>query len=115
MQIAIGDTGERLRPAAGLSEEAETSRIRAELRTDRGDHRRGATARRAARIMVGDAAQPAGEDAAARGLPRSRLHRDKAGGWEEREVQENAREAVRARQRACPSSPAGDPVFQRRK
>src|SRR2546429_3174418 len=97
MRIAIGDTGERLRPAAGLSEEAESSRIRAELRTDRGDHRRSPAARRAPRILVGDAAQPAGENAAARSLSRSGLHRNAAGGREEREVQEDAGEAVSAR------------------
>ena len=34
-----------------------------------------------------DAAQPAGEDAAARGLPRRRLHRDATGRREERAVQ----------------------------
>ena len=34
-------------------------------------------------------AQPAGKDAAARGLPRGRLHRDPAGGRQERAVQEN--------------------------
>jgi len=36
-----------------------------------------------------DAAQPAGEDAAARGVSRRRLHRDAAGGWEERKVQKD--------------------------
>src|ERR1700682_494423 len=80
---------DRLRPAARLSEEAKTSRIRAELRTDRGDHRRRAAARGASRLMVGDPAQPAGEDAPARSLSRRRLHRDKAGGREERAVQAN--------------------------
>ena len=34
-----------------------------------------------------DLAQPAGKDAAARGLPGRRLHRDAAGRWQEREVQ----------------------------
>src|SRR5882757_6082975 len=85
---------DRLRPAARLSEEAKTSRIRAELRTDRGDHRRCAAARGAPGLVVGNRAQPAGEDAAARSLPRGRLHRDTAGGWQEREVQEDEGEAV---------------------
>src|SRR6266702_8974787 len=75
----IGDRCERLRPAAGLSEEAEASRIRAELRSHRGDHRRRAAAGGAPGLVVGDRAQPAGEDAAARSLPRRWLHRDKAG------------------------------------
>src|SRR5882762_5621989 len=75
---ATGDTRERLRCAARLSEKTETPGIRAELRADRGDHRRGAAARGASRVMVGDVAQPAGKDAAARGLPRRRLHRDPA-------------------------------------
>src|SRR5205823_8243794 len=66
-------------------------------RTDRGDHRRSPAARRAPRILVGDAAQPAGENAAARSLSRSGLHRNAAGGREEREVQEDAGEAVSAR------------------
>src|SRR5258705_7511163 len=96
MQITIEGTRERLRPVAGLSEGAEASRIRAELRTDRGDHRRSPAARRAPRIMVGDVAQPAGKGAAARSLSRSRLYRNAAGGWEEREVQEDSREAVSA-------------------
>src|SRR6266511_4061985 len=96
MQITIEGTRERLRSVAGLSEGAEARRIRAELRTDRGDHRCSPAARRAPRIMVGDAAQPAGEDAATRGLSRGRLHRDAAGGWREREVQEGAGEAVSA-------------------
>ena len=39
------------------------------------------------RIMVGDAAQSAGKDTAARGLPRRRLHRHPARGWMERAVQ----------------------------
>src|SRR6478735_10392819 len=59
---------ERLQPAARLSEKADACRIRAELRADRRDHRRGAAARGAPRLVVGDAAQPAGEDAAARGV-----------------------------------------------
>src|SRR5438132_12892648 len=96
MQITIEGTRERLRSVAGLSEGADARRIRAELRTDRRDHRRSPAARRAPRIMVGDAAQPAGEDAAARGLSGGRLHRDAAGGWQEREVQEDAGEAVSA-------------------
>src|SRR6202035_1282060 len=82
-------TSERLRRAARSSEEAEAARIRAQLRTDRGDHRRGAAAGGASGVVVGDLAQPAGKDAAARGLPRRRLHRDKAGGRQERAVQED--------------------------
>src|ERR1700722_20439075 len=78
---------ERLRRAARLSEEADPARIRAGLRRDRGDHRCGAAARSAPRLVVGNAAQPAGEDAAARSLPRRRLHRHKARGWEEGAVQ----------------------------
>src|SRR6202012_5050579 len=80
---------ERLRRAARLSEEAEAPRIRAQLRSDRGNHRRGAAARGAARIVVGDVAQPAGENAAARGLPRRRLYRDPAGRRKECAVQED--------------------------
>src|SRR6187401_1916536 len=97
MQTRIEDTRERLRPAAGLSEGAEARRIRAELRADRGDHRCSPAARRAARVLVGDVAQPAREDAAARSLSRSRLHRNAAGGWDEREVQEDAGAAVSTR------------------
>src|ERR1022692_4810125 len=81
------DTSERLRRTARLSEKTDAPRIRAELRADRGDHRRGAAARRASRVVVGDIAQSAGKDAAARGLPRRRLHRHTAGGWEKRAVQ----------------------------
>ena len=44
-------------------------------------------ARVASRVVVGDAAQSAGEDAAARGLPRRRLHRDQARRRQERAVQ----------------------------
>src|ERR1700681_958809 len=80
---ATEDARERLRRAARLSEKTEAPRIRAELRSDRGDHRRGAAARGPPGVVVGDVAQPAGEDAAARGLPRRRLHRDTAGGWQE--------------------------------
>src|ERR1700704_1208299 len=86
---ATEDTRERLRYAARLSEKTETPGIRAELRADRGDHRRITAARGAPRVVVGDVAQPAGEDAAARGLPRRGLHRDPARGWEERAVQED--------------------------
>src|SRR3984885_1875409 len=105
---------ERLRRAARLSEEAEAPRIRAQLRPDRGDHRCGVAARRATRIVVGDVAQPAGEDAAARGLPRRRLHRDPAGRWKERAVQKGE-----VGLRSVPHLPlsssakADDPVFQR--
>src|SRR5450756_2040200 len=74
------DSCEQLRRAARLSEKAEAARIRAELRADRGDHRRRAAARGASGVVVGDAAQPAGKDAAARGLPCRRLYRDTAGG-----------------------------------
>src|SRR5512140_1245607 len=84
------DTIERLRRAARLPEAAETARIRAELRTDRGDHRRRPAARGAAGVVVGDAAQPAGKDAPARGVSGRRLHRDPAGGRQERAVQEDA-------------------------
>src|ERR1700716_199071 len=91
---ATEDTRERLRYAARLSEKTETPGIRAELRADRGNHRRGAAARGAPRVVVGNLAQPAGEDAAARGLPRRRLHRDEAGGWEECEIQEGEGRAV---------------------
>src|ERR1019366_4016546 len=84
---ATEDTRERLRPAARLSEKTDAPQIRAGLRADRGDHRRGAAARRASRVVVGDIAQSAGKDAAARGLPRRRLHRHPAGGWEKRAVQ----------------------------
>ena len=42
----------------------------------------------------GKPAQPAGEDAAARSLPRGRLHRDPAGGRQEREVQADEGEEV---------------------
>jgi hypothetical protein len=45
------------------------------------------------------AAHPAGEDAAARSLPRGRLYRDQTGGWQEREVQEDAAAASAARSR----------------
>src|SRR5450432_2827814 len=82
-----GDSCERLRRTARLSEKAEAARIRAELRADRGDHRRGAAARGAPGVVVGDAAQPAGKDAAARGLPCRRLYRHAAGGREKRAVQ----------------------------
>src|SRR5450432_2643529 len=82
-----GDSCERLRRTARLSEKAEAARIRAELRADRGDHRRRAAARGASGVVVGDAAQPAGKDAAARGLPCRRLYRHAAGGWEKRAVQ----------------------------
>src|ERR1700682_558283 len=77
---ATEDARERLRRAARLSEKKEAPRIRAELRSDRGDHRRGAAARGPPGVVVGDVAQPAGEDAAARGLPRRRLHRHQAPG-----------------------------------
>ena len=46
-------------------------------------------ARVASGIVVGNRAQPAGEDAATRGLPGRRLHRDAAGRRQEREVQED--------------------------
>src|SRR4051794_10153157 len=86
--VAITETArERLLSTPRLPESAKTAGIRALLRTDRGDHRRGVAARGAAGVVVGNAAQPAGEDAAARGLPRSRLHRDAAGGRQERAVQ----------------------------
>src|SRR6266404_3239644 len=85
---AIGDTSERLRYAARLSEKAKTPGVRAELRADRGDHRRGAAARGASGVVVGDPAQPAGKDAAARGVPGRWLHRDPAGGWEKCAIQE---------------------------
>src|SRR5450756_312780 len=88
------DSCEQLRRAARLSEKAEAARIRAELRADRGDHRRGAAARGASGVVVGDASQPAGKDAAARGLPRRRLYRHAAGGWEECAVQEDEVRAV---------------------
>src|SRR5258708_6077685 len=91
-----GDTRERLRPAARLSEEEETSPIRAELRADPGDHRHGAAARGAPRVVVGKPAQPAGKDAAARGLPRRRIYRDTAGGWKDGTVQEDEVRAVAA-------------------
>src|SRR5712664_3166341 len=39
--------------------------------------------------MVGDVAQPAGKDAAARGLSRRRLYRDPARRWEECAVQKD--------------------------
>src|ERR1700733_6014943 len=78
---------ERLRRAARLSEEADPARFRAALRRDRGDHRCGAAARSAPRLMGGNAAQPAGEDAATRGLSRRRLHRHKARRRQERAVQ----------------------------
>ena len=97
MQTSIEDTRERLRPVAGLSQGAEARRIRAEFRADRGDHRCRPAARRAARILVGDVAQPAREDAATRGLSRSGLHRNATDGREEREVQEDAGEALSAR------------------
>src|SRR3954471_13522883 len=80
-------TRERLLPFARLPEAPDRAGIHAELRPDRGDHRRRAAARRAAGVVVGDAAQPAGEDAAARGLHRGRLYRDAAGGWPDRAVQ----------------------------
>src|SRR5229473_2434243 len=86
---AIGDTSERLRCAARLSEAAKTPGVRAELRADRGNYRRGAATRGASGVVVGNASQPAGKDAAARGLPGRRLHRDPAGGWQERAVQED--------------------------
>src|SRR6266852_3198772 len=80
---------ERLRPAARLSEAADAARIRAELRQDRGNHRCVAAARGAPRVMVGDLAQPAGKDAATRGLSRRRLYRDPARRRERRAVQAN--------------------------
>src|ERR1700752_2845077 len=83
------ETSERLRSPAGLFDEADAARTRPDVRADRANHRRRAAARGAARLMVGAAAQPAGEDAAAGGLPGGRLHRDKAGGREKREVQED--------------------------
>src|SRR5450755_454857 len=83
------DSCERLRRAARISEEAEAARIRAELRADRGDHRRRAAARGASGVVVGDAAQPAGKDAAARGVSCRRLHRDAAGGRQKRAVQKD--------------------------
>src|SRR3977135_838043 len=87
MNFAIEDSCERLRRPARLSQKAKASRIRAELRADRGDHRRTAAARGASRVVVGDVAQSPGEDAAARGVPGRRLHRHKTGGWQERAVQ----------------------------
>src|SRR6202158_2397211 len=84
---ATEDARERLRRAARLSEKTEAPRMRAELRSDRGDHRRGAAARGPPGVVVGDVAQPAGEDAAARGLPRRRLHRHQARGRQEGAVQ----------------------------
>src|ERR1700704_4520977 len=84
---ATEDSCERLRRTARLSQEADAPRIRAELRANRGNHRRSAAARGTPRLMVGNAAQPAREDAATRGLPRRRLYRDKARGRQERAVQ----------------------------
>src|ERR1700751_2569535 len=78
---------ERLRSLARLPDKPEAAGAGAELRTDRGDHRRCAAARGAARLLVGQTAQPAGEDTAARGVPGRRLHRNASGGRQEREVQ----------------------------
>ncbi len=58
-----------------------------QLRADRGNHRRRPAARGASGVVVGNAAQPAGEDAAARGLPRRRLHRDPPCRRQERAIQ----------------------------
>ena len=44
------------------------------------------------RLMVGNLAQPAGKDAAARGLPGSRLNRDDGRRTGKREVQESMKE-----------------------
>src|SRR5690242_2017803 len=44
--------------------------------------------------MVGNPAQPAGKDAAARGVPGGRLCRDTAGGRQEREVQADGARAA---------------------
>src|ERR1700709_1172147 len=87
--FTTGDRRERLRSAARLFEEADAARIRAELRADRGDHRRGAAARGAPGVVVGNATQSAGKNAAARGVHGRRLHRDPAGGWQDGAVQED--------------------------
>ena len=49
-------------------------------------------------VVVGNPAQPAGEDAAARGVPCGRLHRDADGRRRQREIQtaEGVRRAVAA-------------------